>query len=125
MQQTRSLGICYSIVWVWIWCLVFEFITDLVRQGVNNSVLLNYRSGTSRKIFRDLGPKPCYLDLGLKPCCLDLGLLLDKNNINSLRFDNGYEIVNCLCRFGLKANPWPKFKPNPKLRHQNQNQIQI
>jgi hypothetical protein len=90
-----------SISNIWIWCLVFGFWMGLVREGVNNSFSLNYGSGIPRKIFRDLEPKPC---------CLDLNLLLDNNNIHSLRFDNRYEIVNYLCGFGPKANPWSKSK---------------
>jgi hypothetical protein len=92
---------------VWIRYLTFGFGMNLVRKDVNNSAPFNYGGGTQENILR----------FGTKALLLNLNLLFDNNNINSVWFDNSYEIVNYLSGFGSKTNPWSKFKSKSYSRY--------
>jgi len=65
-------------------------------------------STTALHLTMEIAPTKIFWDLRPTSCYLDFNLLLNNNNINSLRFDNSYEIVNYLCGFGPKVNPWSK-----------------
>jgi hypothetical protein len=75
--------------------LDLSFGLDLARQHFHNNAHLNCGYSYTRKAFWTSELKPCYWNLEL---------FLDKNTINSLRFDSGYEIVNYLYGFrGLQG----------------------
>jgi hypothetical protein len=54
------------------------------------------------------------VDIGTKALLLEFRIAPRQNNINSLRFDSGYEIVNYLYGFSPEARRAPN--PNVQVR---------